>query len=99
MMMTCLMGEAVLIASTALSASSPARVGAPKPKKDMENVSAHAVILARHFFISCIHLPPSEVVLEIKPGEFFNGFLPHGVAQTGGPSCGFACSQLLGLLC
>src|ERR1700680_4931404 len=64
-MMTCLIGVAVLIASTGVSGSSPARAGALTPIPDIANISTQAITFTRHFLVSleAMLVPPFQMVL------------------------------------
>src|SRR5579872_6433661 len=52
MMMTCLIGVAVLIASAALSGPAAVWADAPKPKTDTASMAAQAAADGRHFPVS-----------------------------------------------
>jgi len=60
-MMMCLIGVAVLIASTVLSGSFAARAGALKPKIDIANVNAKAVTFSHDFRVSLGRIASSRV--------------------------------------
>ena len=52
MMMTCLIGVAVLMVSTALSGSAWACADDPMPETNKARMDVQAMVLARHFFLS-----------------------------------------------